>query len=87
MLPGSVRIGATESNGNLTVYAFYHQASGRVTIIGRNEGTSGITVAGSLSNLPGVTSFQFSMTDSVNNVLHLADVAVSNGSFAFRPRQ
>jgi O-glycosyl hydrolase len=81
--PGSVRVGATESNGNLTVYAFYHQPSGRVTIVGRNEGGSSINVAGSLSNLPMVASFQAYETDAGSNFLRLADVAVSNGLFSF----
>ena len=56
---GSVRIGATESNANLQIYAFRHQASGRLTIVGRNTGGSAITVNGSLSGLPAVGTFQF----------------------------
>src|SRR5262249_54462381 len=81
--PGSVRISAAQSNGNLTIYAFYQQSTGRVTIVGRNAGGSNITVAGSLSNLPSVTSFEFYKTDAGSQFLRLADVSVSNGSFTF----
>lgn len=81
--PGSVRVSASESNGNLTVYAFYDQASSRVTIVGRNAGTSNILVSGSLSNLPTVTSFESYLTDSSNNFARLANVSVSSGAFSF----
>ena len=41
---GSVRIGASQSNSSLTMYAyaFYHPTTGRVTIVGRNTSASAI---------------------------------------------
>jgi O-glycosyl hydrolase len=80
---GSVRVGAEETGGDLTVYAFYDPASGRVTIVGENQGTAAIAVAGSLSNLPAADRFQYFATDSDSDFLPLAEVSVNNGSFAF----
>src|SRR5262249_55563300 len=56
--PGSIRVSANESNGNLTIYAFRHPTSGRVVIVGRNTSGSAITINGSLSGVGTVTSFQ-----------------------------
>ena len=81
---GSMRIAATESNGNLTMYAFRDPVSGRLTLVGRNIGASSITVNGSLSNVPAVSSFQFYRTDvSGNQFTRGSDVVVTNGSFVF----
>ena len=51
VLPGSVRIAVSESNSSLTVYAFQHPETGRVTIVGRNISSSSITLRGSLSGI------------------------------------
>ena len=56
---GSVRVAATESNGNVTIFAFHHAATNRVTLVGRNVGSGNVTFSGSLENLPAVTSFGF----------------------------
>jgi hypothetical protein len=81
--PGSVRVGAAESNGNLTLYAFYHRASGRLTLVGRNAGGTNLTVSASLSNLPAATSFELYRTNAGSNFARLPDVPVANGSMAF----
>ena len=81
--PGSVRISAAESNGSLTIYAYYHQATDRITIVGRSTSGSNINVVGSLSNLPAATSFELYKTDAGSNFARQADVLVTNGSFAF----
>ena len=79
---GSVRIGASESNSSLTMYAFYHPTTGRVTIVGRNTSASAIPLSGTLSNLPAVYGFQMYQTDvSGKNFARGNDVVVSNGSF------
>ena len=81
--PGSVRIGAAESNGNLTLYAFRHPATGRVTLVGRNAGGTNLTVTGALNNLPPAAAYEFYKTDAGSNFARLADVPASNGTVAF----
>ena len=81
--PGSVRVAANESNANVTVFAFQHTASGRVTIVGRNEGSASVTFSGTLANLPAVTAFQFWRTTSSIDMQRGSDVAVSGGAFSF----
>ncbi len=83
---GSIRISATESNSNLTIYAFRHLGTGRVTIVGRNIGSSSITVNGSLSGVGSVSTFQFYQTGIGNNYSSFtrgADAIVTNDSFTF----
>jgi hypothetical protein len=80
---GSVRIGATESNAALQIYAFRHQASGRLTIVGRNTGGSAITVQGSLSGLTTVSGFQFYQTSGGFYFQRGSDVVVTSGAFVF----
>jgi Concanavalin A-like lectin/glucanases superfamily/Bacterial Ig domain len=80
---GSVRIAADESNGNVTLFAFLHPVTGRVTIVGRNSSGSNFTFAGRLSNLPVVPSFEFYTTTSSANMQRGTDVTVSGGAFSF----
>ncbi|MEO8064707.1 MAG: Ig-like domain-containing protein, partial [Pseudomonadota bacterium] len=80
---GSVRIAATESNGSVTIYAFHQPASGRVTIVGRNEGSSNVAFSGVLTNLSGVTSFEVYRTNTSSNMQRDTDVAVTAGAFTF----
>jgi len=80
---GSVRVAATESNSNVTLYAFHHAVSGRVTLVGRNAGSSNVTFSGSLSNLPTVPAFEFYTTTTSNNLQRGADVAVTGQAFSF----
>src|SRR5438067_4653616 len=77
--PGSVRVGAAQSNGNLTLYAFDHQASGRLTLVGRNAGGTNLTVSASLANLPAAAAFEFYKTDAGSNFARLPDVPVTGG--------
>lgn len=84
--PGSIRVAATESNGNLTIYAFRHPVSGRVVLVGRNTGGSAITINGSLSGVGTVTSFQSyasTLSNNYNSFTRGADVVVSGASFTF----
>ena len=41
--PGSVRVAAAESNASVTIFAFNHDATGRVTLVGRNVSSSSVT--------------------------------------------
>jgi len=82
--PGSIRIGASESNSSLTVYAFRHPTTGRVTIVGRNIGASSITLDGSLSGVGLVSTLQFYQSGISNNYSTFsrgADAVVTAGSF------
>jgi hypothetical protein len=54
-----------------------------VTLVGRNTGSGDLTLAGTLVNLPAVSSFQFYSTDSSVNLLQMADIPVSENRFAF----
>jgi hypothetical protein len=84
VMPGSVRVGITESNANLTIYAFRHPTTGKVTIVGRNIGGSAITLNGSLSGMGSVTSlqlYQSSISNNYNSVTRGSDAVVSGGSF------
>ncbi len=79
---GSVRIGASQTNGNLTVLAFYHAATGRVTIVGQNTSTSPVSLNGTLNSLPAVDGLQLYQTDNGGKRLARgSDVVVSNGAF------
>ena len=79
--PGSVRIAAAEST-SVILFAFYHQASGRVTIIGQNPG-SATSFTTTLSNLPALTTMEFYQATS-SAFQRLADVTVTGGtSFTF----
>ena len=81
---GSIRIAATESNANLTIYAFRDPVSGRLTLVGRNIGASSIAINGTLSGIPAVNGFQFYQTDvSGNQFKRGTDAVVTNGAFVF----
>ncbi len=79
----SVRVAATESSSNVTIFAFHHPVSGRVTLVGRNAGSNSVTFAGSLANLPTVPAFEFYRTTFSANLQRAADVTVTGGAFSF----
>jgi O-glycosyl hydrolase len=81
--PGSVRIGASQPNNNLILYAFYHPGDGRVTIVGENRGGTDVNFLGSLVNLRAPASFQHYHTHDDHLLEREPDVLVTNGSFAF----
>lgn len=82
VMPGARRMSATASDGNLAVYAFSHPVSGDLTIVGRNAGSSNITLAGTLTHLPAVSTLAFYETNASENLQRGADVPVINGSFS-----
>lgn len=81
---GSQRIAATESNGNVTTYAFRQPQSNRTTIVGRNTG-SAVTFNGTLANTSAVPSFEFYYTDWSGgaNMQRGSDVTVTGSAFTF----
>jgi hypothetical protein len=79
--PGAIRIAASESNGNLTVFAFLDPVTQRVTIIGRNTGGSTLSLRGTLTNVPAPAVMQLYQTYGGGSFARGADVVVSGGSF------
>ena len=80
---GSVRVAATESSSNVTIFAFHHAVSGRVTLVGRNAGSGSVTFSGVLANLPVVPSFELYRTSGSPGMQRGTDVTVNNGAFSF----
>jgi O-glycosyl hydrolase len=80
---GSVRVSTADTSSNVTIFAFHHPVTGRVTIVGRNAGSSSVTFSGSLVNLPVVPAFELYTTTSSVNMQRGTDVAVTNGAFSF----
>lgn len=80
---GSLRIGATESNADVTVLAFHDPATGRVTLVGRNTGGDTVNFSAMLSNLPAVPSFELYVTDPSVNMQRRPDVTVNGGGATF----
>ncbi len=79
--PGSVRIGVSGSqNSSFMMLAFYHPASGRVTLTGFNTGGR-TTIPITLLSLPAVTNFALYYTDANTNLNQSTNYAVTNASF------
>ena len=75
---GSKRIGTTYSNGNLSLFAFVHQPTGRLTFVGRNTSSTAIQVVATLNGVPTPSVMQvYSSTSS--SLLRGNDAAVTNG--------
>jgi hypothetical protein len=81
--PSAQRIAAADSNVDLEVLAFHHPTTNGITIVWRNTFSQSMTIAGTLANLPAVSSFQFYLTDSSVDLQRMADVPVSGKSFTF----
>jgi O-glycosyl hydrolase len=82
--PGAVRIGATTSDGNLTLDAFKN-TNGTVTIVALNTGTSTDPVTFSLSGTGtsnGATVTPY-LTNSTNDIAAQATTSVSGGAFSY----
>lgn len=79
---GSIRIGAAESNGSVTTYAFFDPVSNRVTIVGQNRGSTAVNFSGTLANLPAVPSFEYYTTTNSVNLQRGSDVVVTGGAFS-----
>jgi hypothetical protein len=80
---GSVRIDAAKTGGSGTIMAFYNQATGRVTIVGQNTGSTADTVTTSLTNLPSISSLEFYQTTSTQNMQRGADIPLTNNTFTY----
>ena len=80
--PGDVRIGAITGQSGLTLLAFRNAATDSLTIVGRNETSSALTINGTLTGLLPLTNLQFYETTQSVNFRRNADVPVSNNTFA-----
>jgi hypothetical protein len=83
---GSVRISTSQSNSNVVITAYYHQPSGRLTIVGRNSGTNSVSYAGTLVNLPQISTLQFYHTSEIDENINFFkgdDISVNNGTLSF----
>jgi O-glycosyl hydrolase len=81
--PGAVRIGATTSDGSLTLDAF-RNANGTIAVVVLNEGTSADSVTFSLTGTgtpDGATVTPY-LTDSSSSVAARAKTTVSGGRFS-----
>jgi O-glycosyl hydrolase len=79
---GSVRIAASQPN----MSAFFHQQSGRVTLVGTNTSSGSISYTGTFANLPVMSALEFywtSTTDPTRNFFREANITVTNSSFSF----
>jgi O-glycosyl hydrolase len=79
--PGARRIDVSGSATPLSLLAFFHPASGRVTLTGVNSGTE-TSLSGALVSLPSVQSFDLYYTSSATNLCHSQTILVTNDSFA-----
>jgi O-glycosyl hydrolase len=81
--PGTRRIAAVDSSAALQILAFHHPTTQQITIVGRNTGSGRVTIAGSLMNLPAVSSFEFFITGPIVNAKRKPPVPVSGNAFTF----
>ena len=82
--PGAVRIGATTSDGNLTLDAFKN-TDGTISVVALNTGTSTDPVTFSLAGTGagnGATVTPY-LTNSTSNVAAQATTSVSGGAFSY----
>jgi O-glycosyl hydrolase len=79
--PGSQRIGVSGSQGRpFTLLAFYHAATGRLTLTGYNTGeTKDVSVT--LQSLPAVTAFDLYYTDANTNLSYGGAISSANNVF------
>ncbi|HBG21063.1 MAG TPA: hypothetical protein DDY32_17805, partial [Desulfobulbaceae bacterium] len=81
--PGDIVIGASESIGSVpSIVAVYNPATGKVAIVGRNSGSSPITINGQFSNLPVMSTLALYETSATDNLSRKGDVVVAGGTFA-----
>ena len=84
VLPGAVRIGATTTDGRLTLDAFKN-TSGAVTVVVLNTSkrTDPVTFSLAGTGVPDGATVTPYLTNSTNNIAAQATISVSNGSFSY----
>ena len=83
--PGAVRIGASSSDGNITVDAFKNPSNNTIAIVALNTGTSSDTNTYSLTGTGVANGATVTphLTNSSNNDATQATTSVSSGSFSY----
>ncbi len=80
--PGFKRIDISTSLTNLTLSAFYDEASGLIVITGMNESSNAQTMDCRLQNLPAVSTLRHYFTDASHNFKQDSDVTVTKQTFS-----
>jgi O-glycosyl hydrolase len=80
--PGARRIAVNGSASPLTLLAFYHPVSGALALTGVNTGSSAVTLTGTLTNLPSISSLALYYTSSTTNLAFKTNVPVAGGVFS-----
>jgi hypothetical protein len=70
------------STGSLQLLAFYHPATGQLTITGVNSDSSPTPLTGTLSSLQAIPKLNLVYTTSANNLRDGGSVTVSNNAFS-----
>jgi O-glycosyl hydrolase len=78
--PGAARIGVTEQDTSLAIFAF-RNTNGQLVITGRNKSGKAITIDGTLANLPVEKTLKMIYTSSTEDFVPGNDVSLSGNSF------
>jgi O-glycosyl hydrolase len=78
--PGAIRIAASTSNDNHSMYAFINPDN-QLIIVGRNSSANPVTVKGELKNIEATIAFEMFYTDSIHKLYKTKDIALSDHLF------
>ena len=81
VVPGSWQIAISRAGDSLQVLAFYDIKTKRVSIVGINQSSQGLSFNGSLKDLPAIDRLEQYHTDSIVNVHKDAEVSVTDKTF------
>ena len=80
--PGAVRISTSTTQSGLTLLAFTNPITNRLTIVGNNRNSTGLTINGTLIGISPTTSLQYYQTTQSTNFTRGADVLVNSNAFS-----
>jgi O-glycosyl hydrolase len=80
--PGARRIEVSGAAEPLTLLGFYGAGSGQLALTGINSSPDPVSLVGTLTNLPALSSLDLYYTDSATNLCWAGAIAVSNGVFS-----
>jgi O-glycosyl hydrolase len=80
--PGFKRVDISTNLSDMTVSAFYNEATGTTVITGKNNSGSAQTIEGILKNLPSVSTLKYYYSDASHNFSQGSDVTVTNHTFS-----
>ncbi len=72
----------TGGSADLTLQAFFNDASGQLTMVGFNTASSETAFSGTLTSLPPLAGLDLYYTTASNNLFYAATIPVTNGQFA-----